>query len=709
MNAYFMSSALAILLGLGLSVFVFFSNKKALINQIFACFLLCMVVWIFGDVFFLTPLIYWLTPLFWFKLIYIGPTFTPALYYHFATTFTKTPTKKRTLIFHYVASCIYLAANLFSPLFFKSVTYIPGSNYINFEAGIIYYIFIVHALLATVSGVGFAIYRFRSSTGQIREQMKYFLSATVLMVIATLLFATMITTNTTIRLDNLFMIFYAGIVAYSFTKKRLMDISVVIGRTMAVVLTTLTYCTLYVIMMYLYLYYVSPQIGIGLAFLSCIFLIITGMTFEKLKTGMITTSQKLFVRGKYNYRQTLLKITSELQTIASVSDFILTIQKNFLDDIEVSTTHLFLPQEFENRKDISNTLIAYSKNTATELTEFDISTCQALQLHSPENTVIFMKELDLQISQSLTKHKIFASIATYTTDNHLLCIILIGKKLTEETFNSDDYDLFSSLAAQIPAHLIRIQATRVAAEMDVAQRIQTDILPKNPTLPKLELACFMAPADEVGGDYYDVYHINDTSWIILGDVAGHGVASGLVMFMVQSIVTTLLQSHNTMTPGELNYLANIILCKNFERTAEARPMTLVTLSSTDGRTFQMDGSHDGIYIYRAATKEVETHRVDHFPFGIGFVSDLEKELFINEIFTLETDDVLFLCTDGISEAYKNGNPKEEQFGDDRLLSFISENAHLNPTIVQEKLLADINAFTNHIYVDDITFLVIKAV
>jgi len=518
-----------------------------------------------------------------------------------------------------------------------------------------------------------------------------------------------------LNFNNLLALGYSGSTflslsfAYTITKQELLDIKVIIGRTLAITLTSILYCTLYLFLKGIYLHYIDLKLTISFTIFSCSFLILTGLTFDKLKTAMITTSQKLFVKGKYNYRQTLLKITSELQTIASVSDFVTVIQKDFLDDIEVSTTHIFLPQEFENRKDISSHLIAHSKNTTSELPGFDIIHTPIFTLHSPENPVLFTKELDPQIAQPLLKQNIFATIATYTPDNQLLSIILLGKKLSEEAFNADDYDLFTSLAAQIPGHLLRIHKTRVAAEMDVAQRIQTDILPKKPTLPQLELACFIAPAEEVGGDYYDVYHNNDTSWIILGDVAGHGVASGLVMFMVQSIVTTLLQSHDSLTPGDLNYLANIILCKNFERTSESRPMTLVTLSTKDSRTFLMNGSHDGIYIYRAATKTVETHRIDHFPFGIGFVPDLEKELFINESFSLETNDVLFLCTDGITEAFKNGNPKAEQYGEERLTAFLSEHAHLEAEVVQEKFLEDINTFTQKAYVDDITFLVIKAV
>ena len=80
----------------------------------------------------------------------------------------------------------------------------------------------------------------------------------------------------------------------------------------------------------------------------------------------------------------------------------------------------------------------------------------------------------------------------------------------------------------------------------------------------------MHSADEVGGDYYTM---GEMSWVLVGDVTGHGLASGLVMFMVQSIITSILQTRPNLSPAELNALANQILYQNLERLDEQRPMT----------------------------------------------------------------------------------------------------------------------------------------
>ncbi len=83
--------------------------------------------------------------------------------------------------------------------------------------------------------------------------------------------------------------------------------------------------------------------------------------------------------------------------------------------------------------------------------------------------------------------------------------------------------------------------TRLSAELDVARRIQSRIIPPDAPLPGLEMTSHVRPADSVGGDYLDVYRDGERCWFLLGDVTGHGLGAGLVMLMVQSTMSSLLR------------------------------------------------------------------------------------------------------------------------------------------------------------------------
>jgi serine phosphatase RsbU (regulator of sigma subunit) len=248
---------------------------------------------------------------------------------------------------------------------------------------------------------------------------------------------------------------------------------------------------------------------------------------------------------------------------------------------------------------------------------------------------------------------------------------------------------------------------KISAELDVARKIQMDILPNNPMLPGFDLACYMRPAEEVGGDYYDVFTFGNLSWLFVGDVTGHGLGSGLVMFMVQSIISSILHTKEDISPSKLNKIANNILFNNLERLNEKRPMTLVSMCINNAGQFSLSGSHSNIFIYRTKTQEIESISVNHFPLGIGFSEHLPITQ-DEDSFKLDKDDLLFIGTDGITEAAFKGDYQKGMFDEERLVSFLKNNATLPINEIKEKLILTLNQFTDGNFYDDITFIIAKA-
>ena len=78
---------------------------------------------------------------------------------------------------------------------------------------------------------------------------------------------------------------------------------------------------------------------------------------------------------------------------------------------------------------------------------------------------------------------------------------------------------------------------RRAKELEEARQLQLSMLPKNlPELPNLEIAAYMKPATEVGGDYYD-FHVgaDGTLTVAVGDATGHGLKAGSVVTATKSL------------------------------------------------------------------------------------------------------------------------------------------------------------------------------
>ncbi|HXI58746.1 MAG TPA: SpoIIE family protein phosphatase [Polyangia bacterium] len=255
--------------------------------------------------------------------------------------------------------------------------------------------------------------------------------------------------------------------------------------------------------------------------------------------------------------------------------------------------------------------------------------------------------------------------------------------------------------------LVTEREARIATEMDTARRIQTKILPRDTVLPGLELVSYLRPAQSVGGDYLDLYTFGDDCWLLLGDVTGHGLGAGLVMLMAQSTISSILQTKPDVSPRELNWLANRVLCRNLARLDESRHMTVASLRRTAGNLFTVSGCHDDIMIVRDGG-QVERRTVAHFPMGLGFIDQLSVDQMAEDTFSLGKDDLLFIGTDGITEALRGGDPRRGILGEEAVSDLLVRHAREPLVAIKSALVQRLEEFTNGVYADDAAFLLVRA-
>jgi sigma-B regulation protein RsbU (phosphoserine phosphatase) len=242
---------------------------------------------------------------------------------------------------------------------------------------------------------------------------------------------------------------------------------------------------------------------------------------------------------------------------------------------------------------------------------------------------------------------------------------------------------------------------RLEGEMEIAERIQTSILPGLDELPGLAFGGYMRTADEVGGDYYDVIPQDTGCWLAIGDVAGHGLKAGLVMMMLQSAVSVAARYASGLGPDELLTRVNATLYDNVrERLDQDEHITLTLLRYyPDGRVTHA-GAHEDLLIHRATTGEIECIRTQGT--WVGILPDVAGLMPLQE-FQLAAGDTLLLYTDGITEA-RSG--EGEEFGFDRLITSLREFAHLGPQGLVEALGERVGAHTE-LLDDDITMLALQ--
>lgn len=246
---------------------------------------------------------------------------------------------------------------------------------------------------------------------------------------------------------------------------------------------------------------------------------------------------------------------------------------------------------------------------------------------------------------------------------------------------------------------LKVAKEALQGEMEIAKMIQTRLLPRSLEVPGYQIYARMVTATEVGGDYYDVISTPAGNFLAIGDVAGHGVDSGLIMMMTQTSVASLLARRQNSSISEVIAEVNHVLTQNIRKLDVDRYMSLLVLKIDPDRiTFA--GKHQDIKIYRHSTRQVDS--IPTHGAWIGVLEDIH-DLLADYSVHLESGDVMLLFTDGVTESM---DLRKNLYGEERLEKILAVSAHLPPEEIVDHIFSDVQDFQKA-QGDDITLLVCK--
>ena len=241
---------------------------------------------------------------------------------------------------------------------------------------------------------------------------------------------------------------------------------------------------------------------------------------------------------------------------------------------------------------------------------------------------------------------------------------------------------------------------RMRQELEYAREIQLSMLPeKSPDLAWLEVASLSLPAAEVGGDYYDFFVIDeDRMVVVIGDVAGHGFSSGLLLSGVRSCLTLLVDEIDQ--PRQV--MAKLQrMVRSTMRHRMLVTLAIVLVDRARGRAVVTSAGHPPLLTRSASDGEVREAEVSSLPLGSALADNFaEREVKIGE------GDLLLLYTDGF---YETESPSGEVYGLDRLERILAKQApDASADEVRESLLKDLWEFKGEEQqADDITMVVLR--
>lgn len=295
----------------------------------------------------------------------------------------------------------------------------------------------------------------------------------------------------------------------------------------------------------------------------------------------------------------------------------------------------------------------------------------------PEDKELFGLNHALPAARSLIAVPLFAGGERIGT--------LVVVNTEEFGFELDDVKVLSAFADNVNiaienARLLKdsIEKDRYRRELQLARQIQNKLLPQE--LPKVEnysVAAFSIPAEEVGGDYYDIVDLkNGMPCILIGDVSGKGISAAFIMAQLKGVVMSLAPISES--PADLLKRINATLFGKMERQMYIT-MTAFAIKDNNGTVSFARAGHMPILVKNGNTVTMVIPK----GLGIGLADSKFFDFSLEEVeITLNSGDACLLFTDGINELK---NAQNEEYGYKPLRDLLDDNNENRAESIANKL------------------------
>jgi len=272
-------------------------------------------------------------------------------------------------------------------------------------------------------------------------------------------------------------------------------------------------------------------------------------------------------------------------------------------------------------------------------------------------------------------------------------IDIIGTFINQASISIENFNLIDAA----------VENERYTKELNIAKTVQRNLLPA--VLEKsdfFDIIGYSESADEVGGDYYDIYKINeDKTIIIIGDVSGKGTSAAFHMSQLKGIFHSLVQLQ--LSPKDFLIYANNALAKGLDKSSFITAAYYIIDRKTGSIEFSRAGHCPTLYYDHSKKTANYFYGIG---LGLGIIRNNEFYRYVNiDKIKYNPKDILVLFTDGITEARNNN---QEEFGYERLKNLIVEYAELTPDKIKESIMEAMYSFCGtNAPEDDSTLIIIK--
>ncbi|MGO9269970.1 MAG: PP2C family protein-serine/threonine phosphatase [Terriglobia bacterium] len=260
-------------------------------------------------------------------------------------------------------------------------------------------------------------------------------------------------------------------------------------------------------------------------------------------------------------------------------------------------------------------------------------------------------------------------------------------------------EVIQEIEAQRRAAAEKVESERRAAqELEIARQVQARLFPQSlPPLRTLDYAGMCIQARQVGGDYYDFLDLGrDRLGLVIGDIAGKGIAAALLMANLQANLRSwcaIAPDH----PQRFLQSVNRLFYENTDNTAYAT----LFFAEYDEKVRRLRYANCGHLAALLLRRDNTLERLESTCTVLGLFQDWDCSI---EERRLDPGDTLALYTDGVTESF---NDAGQEFGEQRLIEALRRGSGVSSQDLLASIVDEVRQFSPHEQHDDITLIVAR--
>lgn len=497
--------------------------------------------------------------------------------------------------------------------------------------------------------------------------------------------------------------------AYAIFRYQLMDVSVVVRNTITYGAATITVLVIYFLVIYLLGQTISQAIGTEYqAIIAGTAFIIFAIVFQSTKNRFQDFITEKFYPEQFAYQKVLITFSNEVSTLIGLDKILDTMESTYVNSLKTKTFAILL-------KDYDSGRLKLVRQVGLSINDLELKGPGLIQyikdknllaqphvieqhdFHNvfPENSVILVKENVYTIIPMIIKQKVIG-------------LLMFGLKHSGSQFSGKDIELLVASANQSAiaienARLYESEAEKdlIERDLELARKIQQGLLPKYiPEMNGLDICGQMIPAQQVGGDYFDLIPISDTKlYVIVGDVSGKGLSASLYMTKLQTMMRLACKTERS--PKDILIEIN----KSFYESIERNWFVTLTLALFDTEKRSVRFCRAGhMPILSAQNGNVEAYKTQGLGLGLENGKIFAHTLVEEEI-PFKGGEIYAFFSDGITEAM---NEKLDLFGEDKLWQLLKNQNTKRSSEIMDEIWGELNIFRGKAAPnDDMTMVLVR--